>query len=244
VAPPIGIGGAVAGRPVLIDGPDDSIGHNVAYVPAQDNFVYAANTDTGSLDWVVNPGSVPFVASAGIQAKLFSGASYILAQDLVVVGTHNAGSTSANQIFGLNGNSGATVWTFTGGGLNPSLDIISSAPSVDYVHGAIWVTSRSNGGTSQPSLWKLNPNTGVVLFSAKLGPIDYSPTLSPQSDVLFVSVNGGALTAIDPVTGSTLGSINPGDGGVKNSPPWLRLPCPTPWSSLQTRKCGLTSFLV
>jgi len=218
VAPPIGIGGAVAGRPVLIDGPDDSIGHNVAYVPAQDNFVYAANTDTGSLDWVVNPGSVPFVASAGIQAKLFSGASYILAQDLVVVGTHNAGSTSANQIFGLNGNSGATVWTFTGGGLNPSLDIISSAPSVDYVHGAIWVTSRSNGGTSQPSLWKLNPNTGVVLFSAKLGPIDYSPTLSPQSDVLFVSVNGGALTAIDPVTGSTLGSINPGDGGVKNSP--------------------------
>jgi len=88
---------------------------------------------------------------------------------------------------------------------------------VDYVHGAIWVTSRSNGGTSQPSLWKLNPNTGVVLFSAKLGPIDYSPTLSPQSDVLFVSVNGGALTAIDPVTGSTLGSINPGDGGVKNS---------------------------
>ncbi len=218
VAPPIGIGGAVSGRPVLIDGPDDSIGHNVAYVPAQDNFVYAANTDTGVLDWVVNPSNAPFVASAGIQAKLFSGVTYTLGQDLVVVGTHNAGSTSANQILGLNANTGATVWTVTGNsGLVPALDIMNSAPSVDYVHGAIWVASRSNGGTSQPSLWKLNPNTGTVLFSASLGPIDYSPTLAPQSDVLFVSVNGGALTAIDPITGSTLGSINPGDGGVKNS---------------------------
>ena len=218
VAPPIGIGGAVSGRPVLIDGPDDSIGHNVAYVPAADNFIYAANTDTGVLDWVVNPSNVPFVASSGIQAKLFSGATYTLGQDLVVVGTHNAGSTSANQILGLNGNTGATVWAVTGnsGGVSP-LDIINAAPSIDYMHGAIWFASRSNGGTSQPSLWKLDPNTGAVLFTASLGPIDYSPTLAPQSDVLFVSVNSGALTAIDPITGVTLGSINPGDGGVKNS---------------------------
>src|SRR5260370_12574927 len=88
---------------------------------------------------------------------------------------------------------------------------------VDYANNAIWVTRRSNGGTAQPSLWKLDPNLGTVLFSAKLGPIDYGPTLTPQSGLLFVSVNGGALTAIDPVTGATFGSVNPGDGGVKNS---------------------------
>ncbi|HET9804362.1 MAG TPA: hypothetical protein VFP96_14080, partial [Candidatus Acidoferrum sp.] len=47
--------------------------------------------------------------------------------------------------------------------------------------------------------------------------IDYSPTLAPNSDILFVSVNGGSLLAIDPTSGATLASINPGDGGLKSS---------------------------
>jgi putative pyrroloquinoline-quinone binding quinoprotein len=218
VTPPVSIGGTVSGRAALIDGPDSSIGHDVAYIPAQDDFVYGINSATGAFDWIVTPASAPFTASASVQLKAFSAAGYTLAQDLVVVGTHNTSTTNANQIFGLNANTGAVIWTHTGApGPNTGLDIISSSPMVDYANNAIWVASRSNGGTAQPSLWKLDPNTGTVLFTAKLGPIDYSPTLAPQSDVLFVSVNGGALTAIDPITGSTLGSVNPGDGGVKNS---------------------------
>jgi len=209
----------VSGRAAVIDGADSSIGHDVVYAPAQDNFVYAINTGTGVIDGLVNPASAPFTASASVQLKVFSSVAYTLAQDLVVAGTHNTATTSANQIFGLNGNTGTTVWTVTGAsGTVPAMDIVSAPPMIDYVNNAIWVTSRSNGGTSQPSLWKLNSNTGVVLFTANLGPIDYSPTLGPQSDVLFVPVNGGALTAIDPVTGITLGSVNPGDGGIKNSP--------------------------
>jgi len=219
ITTPISIGGTVAGQAAVIDAADSSIGHDVTYVPAQDDFIYAINTGTGGFDWIVSPASVPFTASASVQLKAYSSATYTLAQDLVIAGTHNSGSTSANQIFGLNGNTGATVWTVTGAsGTVPAMDIISASPMVDYVNNAIWVTTRSNGGTSQPSLWKLNSNTGAVLFTANLGPIDYGPTLGPQSDVLFVPVNGGALTAIDPVTGLTLGSINPGDGGVKNSP--------------------------
>lgn len=219
ITPPVSIGGAVSGQLAVIDTADSSIGHDLAYVPANDDFIYAINTGTGAFDWIVSPASAPFTASASVQLKKFSGVSYALAQDLVVVGTHNTATTSANQIFGLNGNTGATVWTLTGAsGTVPAMDIIGASPMVDYVNNAIWVTSRSNGGTSQPSLWKLNSNTGVVLFTANLGPIDSGATLAPQSDVLFVPVNGGALTAIDPVTGSTLGSINPGDGGAKNSP--------------------------
>ena len=219
VAPPVSVGGTISGRPTLIDSLDDSIAQNIAYVPAQDNFVYAVNTDTGALTWLVNPASVPFVASAGIQAKAFSTISYTLAQDLVVLGSHNGATTSTNKFIALNGNTGATVWTYTGGlggGLTP-LDIVNAAPAVDYVNGAIWFTSRSNGGTSQPSLWKLNPNTGAVTFTANLGASDYSPSLTPGSDVLFVSITGGALTAIDPITGVTLGSVNPGDGGLHSS---------------------------
>ena len=218
ITTPVSIGGTVAGRAAVIDSADSSIGHDVVYVPAQDDFVYAINSGTGAFDWIVSPASVPFVAGASVQLKAFSGVGYTLAQDLVVVGTHNTATTNANQIFGLNANTGSVIWTHTGApGPNTGLDIINSEPMVDYANNAIWVTSRSNGGTAQPSLWKLDPNLGTVLFSAKLGPIDYGPTLAPQSDVLFVSVNGGALTAIDPVTGATFGSVNPGDGGVKNS---------------------------
>jgi hypothetical protein len=227
ITPPVSIGGVVAGQAAVIDGADSSIGHDVVYAPAQDDFIYAINSGTGAFDWIVSPASVPFVASASVQLKAFSSASFTLGQDLVVVGTHNAATTSANQIFGLNGNTGATVWTVTGAsGTVPAMDIISASPMVDYANNAIWVTSRSNGGTSQPSLWKLNSNTGAVLFTANLGPSDYGPTLGPQSDVLFVPINGGALTAIDPVTGVTLGSINPGDGGVKNSPAIATLTMP------------------
>jgi hypothetical protein len=203
IVPPVSFGAAISSRPTLIDTADDSIGQNVAYVPGQDNFVYAVNTDTGVLDWLVNPVSAPFVASAGLQAKLFSGVSYTLAQDLVVAGTHNGATTSANRFVALNANTGATVWTVTGNvGTVPALDIVNAAPTIDYLHGAIWFASRSNAGTAQPSLWKLDPNAGTVLFSAKLGPIDYSPSLAPQSDILFVSVNGGSLLAIDPSSGS------------------------------------------
>jgi len=218
VVPPVSLGGAISSRPTLIDSADDSIAQNVAYVPGQDNFVYAVNTDTGVLDWLVNPASAPFVASAGLQAKLFSGATYTLTQDLVVAGTHNGATTSGNKFVALNANTGATVWTVTGNiGTVPALDIVNAAPTIDYIHGAICFASRSNAGTAQPSLWKLDPNAGTVLFSAKLGPIDYSPTLAPQSDILFASVNGGSLFAIDPVTGTTLASLNPGDGGLKGS---------------------------
>jgi len=110
------------------------------------------------------------------------------------------------------------VWTVTGNtGLVPALDIVNAAPAIDYSHNAIWFTSRSNGGTAQPSLWKLDPNAGTLLLSASLGPIDYSPTLAPASDILFVSVNGGSLLAIDPSSGATMASVNPGDGGLKSS---------------------------
>ena len=219
VAPPVSVGGAISGRPTLIDSADDSIAQNVAYVPAQDNFVYAVNTDTGALSWLVNPASVPYVASAGIQAKAFSSSSYTLAQDLVVLGTHNGATTSTNKFVALNGNTGATVWTYTGGlgGGLLALDVVNAPPAIDYSHNAIWFTSRSNGGVLQPSLWKLNPNTGAVSFSANLGASDYSPSLTPSSDVLFVSVTGGALTAVDPSTGATLGSVNPGDGGLHST---------------------------
>ncbi|MGH9685111.1 MAG: PQQ-binding-like beta-propeller repeat protein [Candidatus Acidiferrales bacterium] len=220
--PPVSLGGPIDSSSPVIDAADSSLGQNVVYVADNDALAYGINTDTGQIAWVVNPnGVIPddFVGGEAVQLKSFSSPSYKLARDLVVLGTDNGGTTRGNQIIGLDGNSGAAVWTTTGNanGVSP-VDIIVSTPLVDYVNGAIWVTSRSAGGTAQPSLWKLDPDTGKVLFSAKLGDTDSSPSLSLPGDILFVGNNAGTLYAINPITGAILKSFAGGDGAIVGFP--------------------------
>jgi hypothetical protein len=166
-----------------------------------------------------------------VQLKLYSPASYRRATDLLAVGTRNTGTTTANEILGLDGNTGATAWTTIGGASGvPSMDIINSTPQIDYINGVIWVTSRSACGTAQPSLWRLEPTTGLVSANASLGDTDTSPTLSSAGDVLFVATNGdfisgstctvgnGLLYAVNPATGQMVTSYNAGDGAIVSFP--------------------------
>jgi putative pyrroloquinoline-quinone binding quinoprotein len=220
--PPVSLGGPVNGRAPIIDSADSSLGVNVVYVADNDGLVYAVATDTGQILWVVNPNGATtnaFQGAGSVQLKSLSGGSYTLAHDLLVVGTRNGATTTGNQILGLDANTGATLWTLTGGILfTAAMDIISSAPAIDYVNNAVWVTSRSAGGTTQPSLWKLSPNTGAVLLQKNLGDTDADPSLSFLSDVLFVGNNAGTLYAINPVTGATLASFAGGDGAIVSYP--------------------------
>jgi outer membrane protein assembly factor BamB len=234
VFPPVSIGGPVTSRSSLIDSGSSSTGDNVVYVADNDGLVYAVSSDTGVILWVANPtgaSATPFQGAAAAQLKSVSSGSYTLATDLLAVGTRNSSTTSANQIFGLNGNTGATIWTTTGGlGRVPNMDIIDSTPLIDYTNGAIWVTSRSACGTAQPSLWKLDPNTGNVLATQGLGDTDASPTLSYLSDVLFVATNGdflsgstctagsGLIYAVNPATGQMVTSYDAADGAIVSFP--------------------------
>jgi hypothetical protein len=234
VFPPVSLGGSISSRSSLIDSGSSSTGDNVVYVADNDGLVYAVSTDSGVILWVANPTGATsnvFQGAAAVQLKSASTGSYTLATDLLAVGTRNSGTTTANQIFGINGNTGATVWTKTGGVSGvASMDIINSTPLIDYVNGAIWVTSRSACGTTQPSLWKLNPNTGAVLATASLGDTDASPTLSFASDVLFVATNGdfvsgstctpgnGIIYAVNPATGQMVTSYAAGDGLIASFP--------------------------
>jgi hypothetical protein len=234
VFPPVSIGGPVTSRSSLIDSGSSSTGDNVVYVSDNDGLVYAVSTDTGVILWVANPTgatATPFQGAAAVQLKSVSSGSYTLATDLLAVGTRNSSTTIANQIFGLNGNTGATIWSVTGGlSRVPNMDIINSTPLIDYTNGAIWVTSRSACGTAQPSLWKLDPNTGNVLATQGLGDTDTSPTLSYLSDVLFVATNGdflsgstctagnGILYAVNPSTGQMVTLYNVGDGAIVSFP--------------------------
>jgi outer membrane protein assembly factor BamB len=198
-------GGAIQGRPPLIAAGDTSnptckivIGCAVAYVAAGDGTVYAFRADTGALLWqtaVLTTGAGSgFLAAPAVQVKSFTGAGYLNAFDLVIVATRNvgAGSTTNNRVFGLNGDTGATVWTFNPG----NMDIVNATPYVDYVNNMVWVASRSVGGIGQPSLWKIGTNAGNLSASFNLNDIDQAPTQNSDGRVIYVTTNGGVLYAV------------------------------------------------
>jgi putative pyrroloquinoline-quinone binding quinoprotein len=228
--PPVSLGGPVLGRSPVIDAADSSLAQNVMYVADNDGLVYGIATDTGQILWVVNPTGLTtngFVGAPAVQVKSFSDGTFTQTHDLLVTGTRNGATASTNQIIGIDGNTGATLWqTIGNGNAGARMDIINSTPAIDYVNHAVWVTSRSNGGTGRPSLWKLNPNTGAVISTLALGDTDADPTLTIPSDVLFVANNAGTIYAIDPVAGTTLSSVAGGDGAVISFPIVLGLVSP------------------
>jgi outer membrane protein assembly factor BamB len=196
-------GGTIQTRPPLIAASDTS--HPtcknvcaVAYVAAGDGTVYAFRLDTGALLWqtaVLTTGAGSgFQAAPAVQVKSFAGPGYTPAFDTVIVATRNvgAGGTTNNKVFGLNGNTGATVWTFNPG----NMDIVNATPYIDYVNNMAWVVSRAIGGIGQPSLWKINTNTGNLSASFNLNDIDQAPTQNFDGRVIYVTTNGGLLYAV------------------------------------------------
>ncbi len=197
-------GGTIQGRPSLIAASDTSNPTctnvcAVAYVAAGDGIVYAFRADTGALLWqtaVLTTGAGSgFQAAAAVQVKSFANVGYLNAFDLVIVATRNTGSTTNNKVYGLNGNTGATVWTFTPG----NMDIVSATPYVDYVNNMVWVASRSAGGVVQPSLWKISTNSsGAAASSAtfNLNDVDQAPTQNFDGKVIYVTANNGRLWVV------------------------------------------------
>ncbi|MGH9864951.1 MAG: PQQ-binding-like beta-propeller repeat protein, partial [Candidatus Acidiferrales bacterium] len=220
--PPVSLGGAISGRSPIIDAPDSSLKQSVIYVADQTGLAYAVATNTGQILWVVDPiskGGMPFLGAGSLVVKNFADPSYTRPDDLFVVGTRNSGTTLGNEIVGIDGNTGATIWQTVGAtGSVPPMDIIVSTPVISFSRSTIWVTSHGNGSTSQPSLWNLDANTGKVLATANLGDIDSSPVLTPDESLLFVGNNAGTVYAIDASTGAVQASFAGGDGAVVDYP--------------------------
>jgi hypothetical protein len=228
--PPISLSAPVTTRSPIIDAADSSTNLDIVYEADQSGLVYAVGTQDGQLVWIANPagaGQSGFQGAGAVLLKNFSSIAYTRQTDLLVLGTRNPSTASGNTIFGIDGNTGTTAWQITGntGGI-PALDIISSTPMIDYGRNSVWVTSRSAGTTAQPSLWKLNVNTGSVLATANLGDTDSSPTLTVQGEVLFVGNNAGTVFAINPVNGVTLASFAGGDGAIRGFPLVVNLNSP------------------
>ena len=218
---PVSTDAAITGRPPVLASTDASIGKNVIYTGDGNGFVYAVNASTGDFLWSTNPtGAVAntFTAGPAVLVKSFATGSYTGTNDLVVIGTRNGGTTTGNSIVGLDGNAGTVLWTLTGNsGGNPAMDIVAATPFIDYVNNVIWVASHSAGGTTQPSLWKINANTGARLATANLGNISNSPYVTVSGDTLFVGTDAGTLYAINTATAATRSSYAAGDTQVVGS---------------------------
>ncbi|HXN21354.1 MAG TPA: DNRLRE domain-containing protein [Candidatus Dormibacteraeota bacterium] len=211
-------GGAIQSRPSIIGlgyttHPTCANACDIAYLGANDGKVYAFRTDTGQVLWtsslLTNAGG-QIQGAPAVQLKTFSNSGYTLAFDVVIVGTRNLADTTGNKVYGLNGNTGAIVWTFSPG----NLDMVNSTPAVDYVSNVVWITSRAGGGT-QPSIWKLNTVTGSLANSITLSTankdIDGSPTLNDIGSFLYALTNGADLVAVQ-TSNNSIFTTNVGSG--------------------------------
>lgn len=220
--PPISLGGAISGRSPIVDAAESSLGEDMVYVADQSGLAYGIAADTGQIVWAVDPlnaGGTPFFAAGALVVKNFATSAYTLPDDLLVLGTRNSATTTGNAIVAVNANTGATLWSDVGGaGGVPSMDMINNTPVISYTKNTIWVTTDSNGGTAQPSLWELNANTGKVIATLNLGDIDSAPVLTPDESVLFVGNNAGTIYAVNTSTAAVITSIAGGDGAVTDYP--------------------------
>lgn len=221
--PPVSLDDAISGRSPIVDAAESSSAQDMVYVADQGGLAYGIAADTGQIVWAVDPlnskGADPFLAAGALLLKSFATSAYTFPDDLLVLGTRNSTTTTGNAIVAVDGNTGATVWSDVGGsGGIPSMGMINNTPVVSYTKNAVWVTTDSAGGTSQPSLWELNANTGAVMATLNLGDIDSSPILSGDESTLFVGNNAGTMFAIDTSTATVITSIAGGDGAIVDYP--------------------------
>ena len=208
-------GAAVQSRPTIIPGTESTPtrADDVVYVGSQDGYVYAFNAASGAQLWKSALLGSGIQGSAAVQLKKYS-TGFSPTVDLVIVGTRNTGDTVNNKIYGLNGDTGATVWTANSTSLGVSVDIISSMPMIDYSNNTVWVTSRAGSGGGQPSIFQLITNDGskvrAVTLSTTVKDIDASPTLNTAGTFLYVVTGGsgaGQLVAVDTATGAPYASV-------------------------------------
>ena len=220
--PPVSLAGAVDGRSPIVETSESLLDENMVYVADQAGLAYGINAETGEPVWTVDPlndaGAAPFLAAGGLLLKDFASSLYTLSEDLLILGTDDTNTATGNSIVAVNADTGATVWTDTGGvGSIPKMDIISSTPAISYTRNTVWFTSASNDN-AQPSVWELNANTGAVLATLSLGDISSSPVLTPDESTVFVGTNAGTIYAINAATATVITSIAGGDGEIVTYP--------------------------
>lgn len=174
------------------------------YTGADDGNIYCLNAATGDKIWEtpaggvtvsqVSQGTIPIIRSS---PEVFDGRVYV-------------GSLDGN-LYCLDANSGAVLWEFQTGGQ------ILATPAID--NSGVYVPSNTPGNNG--TVYKLNPNTGNVIWQDSIPYLNYlseamgnegglyaSPTLVP--DLGMVLLRNGLVTnyALNATTGNVIWTYN------------------------------------
>jgi hypothetical protein len=201
--------------------------------------------------------------------------------DAVFVGSRISGNNTGNSVYALNGGTtpvtitsgsgkcranstvvqpGDYLWQFTGAsGGTPNMAPITSTPYIDYNNNVVWVTSNAANGLTQPSLWKINVQNGMLANGTtacgsgastscwSLGHTDSSP--SPSGDGAWIYVGTNCIPAGCATQAATLNAVEVSSGNVKTYSPGtggfngtgnIRNPYPLLSTSFGTQSSGVT----
>jgi len=147
-------------------------------------------------------------AYATCDGNAFVGA-YGATTDLIYVASRNSNQT-ANQIWAVRADTGATQWTYPPTAGTPAMDRATGQPYVDYCTNRLWVSTGNGSGGTQDSLWVINtlngakvtsfPGTGVSSVGNQTGS---APTLSYSGTTVYVGDAAGKVYAFNAATTGT-----------------------------------------
>jgi outer membrane protein assembly factor BamB len=178
------------------------------FLASQDGYAYAVDGTTGALVWTsARLGDVLQASPAGLFSDFRP-----TAPNRLFVGTRNA--TSANTLFALDPDSGATLAQFENGGGANAIGVITGI-TVDYATNYVYFTSRAPAVGSPDTLWCVNGATMTKVWSLPVGDIDGSPVL--YGGKVYVGTNAGQVRAVDASTHAVVWTYtcSPPDGPVK-----------------------------
>jgi outer membrane protein assembly factor BamB len=170
----------------------------------QSGRVYMVDTALGLQTWSTTlSGADTVQAATAAQLRAYSNATFQSAytDDVVFAATRNV-STTNNKVFALRASDGTVLWTFNQTGAY-SMDYVVGMPWVDYARNRLYVASRAGGAGTQQSLWVINTLDGTLVQSFALGHLQTAPTVSFDTNTLYVCNTSGQLYAINLTTLAT-----------------------------------------
>jgi hypothetical protein len=252
---PFATGGAIQARPAVIPAGYSATGVDVAYIPSQDGYVYAIDTNTGAQVWKSPSlaGANQLQGGVAVRLKFVKALTIcgVTTTDAVFVGTFVT-SSDTNKVYALNGRNtsvtttanfggncpasittvpaGGILWSFTGVAGANALRVIYSTPYVDYTTDTLWVTSHATG-TTTPSVWKFDISNGSRIVPTpstlwNLDDISASPTPSSDGAFMYVGSLLGTLSAIRINDGAVFNCTPPACGGSTGTGEIKGLPWP------------------
>jgi outer membrane protein assembly factor BamB len=177
--------GAVSASPAVVDG--------VVYIGSDDEFVYALNAFTGSLEWSYNTNGPVEEAATVLEGVVYVG------------GFHS------HAVFALNASTGDLIWKQPVDSAGPNSNS-ATAVAKGLVFITVYIRAPYEGG----ALYALNAQTGAQAWNYTK-PAWFSAPPAVSGDTVYVTTEQGDIIALDVASGSVQWDAFP--GGILHGSP-------------------------